>query len=232
MPPVRTIEDYFCNLLFTPIYFYQDLLSDNPPYKAQAVINMVAEAIARVGFLHLHTAFLPGTVNAWIDSVIGCIEDPPPSKLEPQRLFFFEYHPLMGRWVTCPFYHYIPVLHKEFYLDELNQADSPFAWDSPVAGFRVAVPVTLVCGINCVDKIRTRFGSRGDLARTTFPLVRLQEDPFLHNTAMRLNPLQDFLYLAPQTDESTFRDILDTQIGPYAQVIAEIGILSVSVLKR
>ncbi|KAK1217689.1 hypothetical protein PQX77_019651 [Marasmius sp. AFHP31] len=45
---------------------------------------------------------------------------------------------------------------------------------------------------------------------------------------MRLDPLQDFLYLAPQTDESTFRDILDTQIGPYAQAIAEIGVLSVS----
>ncbi|KAK1216424.1 hypothetical protein PQX77_020944 [Marasmius sp. AFHP31] len=74
-----------------PIYFYQDLLSDSPPYEAQAVIDMVAEAIARVGFLHSHTVFLPGTANAWIDSVIGCMEDPPPSKLEPQRLFFFEY---------------------------------------------------------------------------------------------------------------------------------------------
>ncbi|KAK1221876.1 hypothetical protein PQX77_015296 [Marasmius sp. AFHP31] len=164
MPPVRTIEDHFCNLLFklfthwpyyeeyssklpkrrlitripldhereallglllqhsflTPIYFSQDLLSDNPPYEAQAVIDMVAEAIARVGFLHSHTAFLPGAVDAWIDSVIGCIEDPPPSKLEPQRLFFFEYHPLMGCWVTRPFYHYNPVLHEEFYLEKLN----------------------------------------------------------------------------------------------------------------
>ncbi|KAK1228817.1 hypothetical protein PQX77_008136 [Marasmius sp. AFHP31] len=55
-----------------------------------------------------------------------------------------------------------------------------------------------------------------------------QEDPFLRNTAMRLDPLQDFLYLAPQTDESTFRDILDAQIGPYAQAIAEIGVLSIS----
>ncbi|KAK1216018.1 hypothetical protein PQX77_021356 [Marasmius sp. AFHP31] len=45
---------------------------------------------------------------------------------------------------------------------------------------------------------------------------------------MRLDPLQDFLYLAPQTDESTFRDILNAQIGPYAQAIAEIGVLSVS----
>ncbi|KAK1222198.1 hypothetical protein PQX77_014965 [Marasmius sp. AFHP31] len=112
-----------------PIYFYHDLLSDNPPYEAQAIIDMVAEAIARVGFLHSHTVFLPGTVNAWIDSVIGCMEDPPPSKLEPQRLFFFKYHPLMGRWVTCPFYHYNPIVHEEFYLNELNRAESPSVWD-------------------------------------------------------------------------------------------------------
>ncbi|KAK1221428.1 hypothetical protein PQX77_015766 [Marasmius sp. AFHP31] len=61
-----------------------------------------------------------------------------------------------------------------------------------------------------------------------FYILCSQEDPFLCNTAMRLDPLQDFLYLAPQTDESTFRDILDAQIGPYAQAIAEIGVLSVS----
>ncbi|KAK1219143.1 hypothetical protein PQX77_018147 [Marasmius sp. AFHP31] len=55
--------------------------------------------------------------------------DPPPSKLELQCLFFFEYHPLMGHWVTRPFYHYNPVLHEEFYLDELNRAESPSVWD-------------------------------------------------------------------------------------------------------
>ncbi|KAK1217561.1 hypothetical protein PQX77_019790 [Marasmius sp. AFHP31] len=106
-----------------------DLLSNNPPHEAQAVINMVVEATARVGFLHSHTAFLPGAVDAWINSVIGCMEDPPPSKLEPQHLFFFEYHSYMGRWVTHPFYHYNPVLHKEFYLDELNRAEFPSIWD-------------------------------------------------------------------------------------------------------
>ncbi|KAK1226135.1 hypothetical protein PQX77_010895 [Marasmius sp. AFHP31] len=54
---------------------------------------MVSEAIVQVGFLHSCTAFLPGAVNAWIDSVIGCIKDPPPLKLEPQHLFFFEVLP-------------------------------------------------------------------------------------------------------------------------------------------
>ncbi|KAK1234460.1 hypothetical protein PQX77_002336 [Marasmius sp. AFHP31] len=35
----------------------------------------------------------------------------------------------MGRWVTCPFYHYNPILHEEFYLDKLNRAESPSVWD-------------------------------------------------------------------------------------------------------
>ncbi|KAK1218778.1 hypothetical protein PQX77_018514 [Marasmius sp. AFHP31] len=35
----------------------------------------------------------------------------------------------MGCWVTRPFYHYNPVLHKEFYLDKLNRTDSPCVWD-------------------------------------------------------------------------------------------------------
>ncbi|KAK1221820.1 hypothetical protein PQX77_015363 [Marasmius sp. AFHP31] len=61
-----------------------------------------------------------------------------------------------------------------------------------------------------------------------FYILCSQEDPFLCNTAMRLDPLQDFLYLAPQTNKSTFRDILNAQIGPYAQAIAEIGVLSIS----
>ncbi|KAK1219307.1 hypothetical protein PQX77_017978 [Marasmius sp. AFHP31] len=61
-----------------------------------------------------------------------------------------------------------------------------------------------------------------------FYILCSQEDPFLCNTAMRLNPRQDFLYLAPQTGESTFHDILNAQIGPYAQAIAEIGVLSIS----
>ncbi|KAK1223282.1 hypothetical protein PQX77_013843 [Marasmius sp. AFHP31] len=61
-----------------------------------------------------------------------------------------------------------------------------------------------------------------------FYILCSQEDPFLRNTAVHLDPLQDFLYLAPQTDESTFCDILDTQIGPYAQAITEVEVLSVS----
>ncbi|KAK1235121.1 hypothetical protein PQX77_001666 [Marasmius sp. AFHP31] len=174
MPPIQTIEDHFCNLLFklfkhwpyhedyssklpkhhlitcipldhehkallgllpqhtflsrhislywgfvtcfgirqAPIYFHQDLLSANMPFKAQGIIDMVSEAIARIGFLNSCTAFLPGAADAWINSVIGFIKDPPPLKLEPQHFFSFKYHPRMGCWVTCPFYHHNPVLYR------------------------------------------------------------------------------------------------------------------------
>ncbi|KAL0056976.1 hypothetical protein AAF712_016406 [Marasmius tenuissimus] len=52
-----------------------------------------------------------------------------------------------------------------------------------------------------------------------------QADPFLWDTVARLDPLQDFLYLSPETHETTFRDILDTQTS---QSIAEISVLSIS----
>ncbi|KAK1215879.1 hypothetical protein PQX77_021505 [Marasmius sp. AFHP31] len=112
-----------------PIYFYEDNLSEYIPLKSQNVIDMVAEAITRVGFLGSHTAFVPGATHAWIDSVVHCMVDPPPSKLEPKQLTFFQYDPLMAHWVTRPSCHHNPVLHEEFYLDELNRPDSPSVWD-------------------------------------------------------------------------------------------------------
>ncbi|KAK1215665.1 hypothetical protein PQX77_021729 [Marasmius sp. AFHP31] len=147
MPNICTIEDHFCNLLYSlllqqfflsrhisiywgfvacfdfrqaPIYFYKDNLSGYIPLKAQNVINMVAEAITHIGFLGSHMAFIPGATHAWIDSIVNCMVNPPPSKLEPKQLAFFQYDPLMAYWVTRPFYHHDPVFHEEFYLDELN----------------------------------------------------------------------------------------------------------------
>ncbi|KAK1219144.1 hypothetical protein PQX77_018148, partial [Marasmius sp. AFHP31] len=35
----------------------------------------------------------------------------------------------MAHWVTRPSCHHNPVLHEEFYLDELNRPDSPSIWD-------------------------------------------------------------------------------------------------------
>ncbi|KAK1217478.1 hypothetical protein PQX77_019867 [Marasmius sp. AFHP31] len=112
-----------------PIDFYEDNLSEYIPLESQNVIDMVAEAITRVGFLGSRTAFIPGAIHAWIDSVVHCMVDPPPSKLEPKQLTFFQYDPLMAHWVTCPSCHHNPVLHEEFYLDELNRPDSPSVWD-------------------------------------------------------------------------------------------------------
>ncbi|KAK1220313.1 hypothetical protein PQX77_016939 [Marasmius sp. AFHP31] len=90
---------------------------------------MVAEAIVRVGFLGSHMAFIPGATHAWINSIVNCMVDPPPSKLDPKQLAFFQYDPLMACWVTCLSYHHNPVLHKEFYPNKLNQPDSPSVWD-------------------------------------------------------------------------------------------------------
>ncbi|KAK1225548.1 hypothetical protein PQX77_011509, partial [Marasmius sp. AFHP31] len=112
-----------------PIYFYEDNLSVYIPLESQNVIDMVAEAIACVGFLGSRTAFTPGATHAWIDSVVHSMVDPPPSKLEFKQLTFFQYDPLMAHWVTRPSCHHNPVLHEEFYLDELNRPDSPSVWD-------------------------------------------------------------------------------------------------------
>ncbi|KAK1216132.1 hypothetical protein PQX77_021251 [Marasmius sp. AFHP31] len=84
------------------ISIYWDNLSEYIPLKSQNVIDMVAEAIAPVGLLGSHMAFIPGATHAWIDSVVKCMVDPPPSKLEPKQLAFFQYNPLMAHWVTHP----------------------------------------------------------------------------------------------------------------------------------
>ncbi|KAL0058227.1 hypothetical protein AAF712_015110 [Marasmius tenuissimus] len=54
-----------------------------------------------------------------------------------------------------------------------------------------------------------------------------QENPLLRNTISRLDPLQEGLYLYPETDETTFPDILNQQTRQYAQSMAEIGVLSI-----
>ncbi|KAK1221599.1 hypothetical protein PQX77_015612 [Marasmius sp. AFHP31] len=132
MPNVHTMEDHFCNLLYK-LYkhwpYHEDYSTKYVPLESQNVIDMVAEAIACIGLLGSHTAFIPGATHAWIDSVVNCMVDPPPSKLEPKQLTFFQYNPLMAHWVTPPSYHHNPVLHEEFYLDKLNRPDSPSIWD-------------------------------------------------------------------------------------------------------
>ncbi|KAK1225945.1 hypothetical protein PQX77_011077, partial [Marasmius sp. AFHP31] len=77
------------NFRQAPIYFYEDNLSEYIPFESQNIIDMVAEAITCVGFLGSHTVFIPGATHAWIDSVVHCMVDPLPSKLEPKQLTFF-----------------------------------------------------------------------------------------------------------------------------------------------
>ncbi|KAK1219269.1 hypothetical protein PQX77_018037 [Marasmius sp. AFHP31] len=117
------------NFRQAPIYFYEDNLSKYIPLESQNIIDMVAEAIAPVGFLGSHTAFIPGATHTWINSVVHCMVDPPSSKLEPKQLIFFQYDPPVAHWVTCPSCHHNPILYEEFYLDELNQPNSPSVWD-------------------------------------------------------------------------------------------------------
>ncbi|KAK1216217.1 hypothetical protein PQX77_021155 [Marasmius sp. AFHP31] len=112
-----------------PVYFHEDNLSGYIPLEAQNVIDMVAEAIACVGFLGSHTAFIPGATHAWINSIVNCMVNPPLLKLDPKQLAFFQYDPLMACWVTRSSYHHNPVLHEEFYLNKLNQPDSPSVWN-------------------------------------------------------------------------------------------------------
>ncbi|KAK1217597.1 hypothetical protein PQX77_019746 [Marasmius sp. AFHP31] len=83
-----------------PIYFYEDNLSEVPRF--------------------------PYGLYPWSHPRMV---DPPPSKLEPKQLTFFQYDPLMAHWVTRPSCHHNPVLHEEFYLDELNRPDSPSVWN-------------------------------------------------------------------------------------------------------
>ncbi|KAK1215381.1 hypothetical protein PQX77_022028 [Marasmius sp. AFHP31] len=113
------------------IYFYQDNITAYNPLDAQSVIDMVAESMARVGFLDCNTASTPGGVQAWIDSVVTQMTCPAPPKLGFKHLSFFQYSPLMGRWVTQPILHYNPVLHEDFYTDLLDQDDdsSEYSYD-------------------------------------------------------------------------------------------------------
>ncbi|KAK1221234.1 hypothetical protein PQX77_015959 [Marasmius sp. AFHP31] len=111
------------------VYFCEVHFHINLPLAARKYVNTIAEGIARVSFLTMKTALIPRAVQAWIDAVAFAAKAPAPPTLGYEELWFFTFTPLMGRWVTCPFYHYNPILHEEFYLNELNRAESPSVWD-------------------------------------------------------------------------------------------------------
>ncbi|KAJ8079023.1 hypothetical protein PM082_013310 [Marasmius tenuissimus] len=70
------------------IYLCKDTFDHFIPHDARSVIDMVAESIARVGFLDFKTAHTPGAVNAWIDAVVSCAECPAPPKLDVTSMPF------------------------------------------------------------------------------------------------------------------------------------------------
>ncbi|KAK1225737.1 hypothetical protein PQX77_011314 [Marasmius sp. AFHP31] len=83
----RHHEVYFCE-----VHFHTNL-----PLVAQKFVNTVAKGIARVGFLSMKTALIPGAVQAWIDAVVFAAKAPAPPTLGYEELQFFAFTPQMGR---------------------------------------------------------------------------------------------------------------------------------------
>ncbi|KAK1218640.1 hypothetical protein PQX77_018668 [Marasmius sp. AFHP31] len=153
MPNVRTIEDHFCNLLYK-LYkhwpYHEDYSAKLTDRSLIPHIPLDREREALLGlllqhfFLSRHISIYWGFVACfdfrqapiyfYEDNLFEYIP------LESQNvidmvaeaiacLTFFQYDPLMAHWVTRPSCHHNPVLHEEFYLDELNRPNSPSVWD-------------------------------------------------------------------------------------------------------
>ncbi|KAK1215667.1 hypothetical protein PQX77_021731 [Marasmius sp. AFHP31] len=73
------------------VYFCEAHFHTNLPLAARKFVNTVAEGIARVGFLSMKTALIPGAVQAWIDAVVFAAEAPAPPTLGYEELQFFAY---------------------------------------------------------------------------------------------------------------------------------------------
>ncbi|KAK1217593.1 hypothetical protein PQX77_019742 [Marasmius sp. AFHP31] len=63
------------------VYFCEAHFHTNLPLAARKFVNTVAKGIARVGFLSMKTALIPGAVQAWIDAVVFAAEAPAPPTL-------------------------------------------------------------------------------------------------------------------------------------------------------
>ncbi|KAK1217717.1 hypothetical protein PQX77_019617 [Marasmius sp. AFHP31] len=79
-------EVYFCK-----VHFHTNL-----PLAACKFVNTVAKGIARIGFLSMKTALIPGAVQVWIDAVVFAAEAPAPPTLGYEELQFFAFTPRMG----------------------------------------------------------------------------------------------------------------------------------------
>ena len=98
----------------------KDNSGDYIPHTAQDVIDMLAEAMAHVGFLHLSTSYIPGAVDGWIDSVVALAQMPILPRLPFNELKFFEFSPSLLRWLSREFTFANPSLYDPFYTNYLK----------------------------------------------------------------------------------------------------------------
>ncbi|KAK1217565.1 hypothetical protein PQX77_019773 [Marasmius sp. AFHP31] len=118
------------------VYFCEVHFHINLPLAARKYVNTIAEGIARVAFLTMKTAFIPGAVQAWIDTVVFAAEAPAPPTLGYEELRFFTFTPQMGRWTSRTPLAYSPLVCDLYYLDRLQQ-DAAWRYsdiDAPQAG--------------------------------------------------------------------------------------------------
>ncbi|KAK1234422.1 hypothetical protein PQX77_002374 [Marasmius sp. AFHP31] len=130
MPNVCTVDDHFCNLLYK-LYkhwpYHEDYSAKltNRSLIPCILLDLEREALPPIYFYEDNLSeYIPLKSQNVIDMVAKAI-----ARLKPKQLIFFQYDPLMAHWVTHPSYYDNPILHEEFYLDELNQPDSPSVWD-------------------------------------------------------------------------------------------------------
>ncbi|KAK1221920.1 hypothetical protein PQX77_015267, partial [Marasmius sp. AFHP31] len=114
------------------VYFCEAHFHTNLPLAARKFVNTVAEGIARVGFLSMKTALIPGAVQAWINAVVFAAKAPAPPTLGYEELQFFVFTPQMGRWLSRTLLAYCPLVCDLYYLDRLqqNKAWCPKALDA------------------------------------------------------------------------------------------------------
>ncbi|KAK1218451.1 hypothetical protein PQX77_018864 [Marasmius sp. AFHP31] len=98
------------------IYFYKVHFHINLP-----LVNTIAKGITHVGFLSMKSAFIPGTVQAWINAIVFAAEAPAPPTLCYEELQFFMFTPQMGRWLSHTPLAYCPLVCDLYYLDCLQQ---------------------------------------------------------------------------------------------------------------
>jgi hypothetical protein len=108
------------DLLQADAYFREDNSDHWCPDASRDVIDMLAEAMARVGFLRLSTSRIPGAIDAWIDHVLSLAELPIPCRVPFSELKFFEYSSETPKGLSREFSFNNPFLADPFYTEYLK----------------------------------------------------------------------------------------------------------------